>query len=103
MPRATAPAPAATAQSSFQPASQNDIVEIGNSVDSQNRFDGRAIAEVLGGAFGAAVGAAGGTLAATLGSAAFGLTGWGLAGAGIAGLVAGGAIGAHLGSNFAQS
>jgi hypothetical protein len=89
---------APSASQAFQPALPTDVADIGNSVQDQDRFDGKLMGQMLGGMIGAGVGAAGGTLAVTLGSAALGLSGWGLAGAGVGAFIAGGVIGGYVGS-----
>ena len=75
--------------SSFQPADPTDLVEIGNSVNSQDRFiDLGPIVTV----FGAGAGTIGGGVLGTV-AYAFGASGWAIPAAAVGGGIIGGIIG----------
>lgn len=83
---------------SFSPAAQKDLVSIGNSVESQDRFDSSAFKGLAVMIYGGA-GGLGGGIAGTVVGAACGLSGWGTAAAGLGGVVAGAFIGGAMANN----
>lgn len=82
----------------FVPAAPSDLVSIGNSFETQDRFDGGTFGKAIGGMFGAGVGAAGGAAGGAIISALAGASGWGVAASTVGGLVGGVVVGAYLGS-----
>lgn len=81
----------------FTPAGPADLVSIGNSVASQERFldsYGKFLGGMIYGGVGAGAGAVGGAVI----SAVAGASGWGVALSTIGGLVGGGLVGAYAGS-----
>lgn len=93
-PRNTTPALGAE----FVPANPSDLVSIGNSLESQDRFDGNAFGKAVGGMFGAGIGAGAGAVGGAVISAIAGASGWGVALSTVGGLVGGGMVGAYVGS-----
>lgn len=89
---------ASTKTIAFQPATPSDIADIGNSVEKQDRFDGKLFGQMVGGMIGGGIGATGGTILGTVVAAAAGAGGWGTAAAGACGLLGGAAVGAYIGS-----
>lgn len=85
-------------EAAFNPAPAQDLVSIGSSLDSHDRFDGNAFGKAVGGMFGAGIGAVGGAAGGAVVSAFAGASGWGVALSVVGGIVGGGVIGAYVGS-----
>ncbi len=90
----------AVVSNEFQPASQNDLVSIGQSVDGQERWDyGSAFGGMIGGAFGTVAGGGIGLVGSTILHYAANVPAWGIAAGAVGGAIAGGFYGAYKGAN----